>query len=79
MGIRPEYAWAAFCSDGSPYPFIHAGVVRSYAKEVRDYIGGAWAHEGETTKKGWERAKRNGWRVIRVQISAAFTDKEPPQ
>lgn len=79
MSIREEYAWAAFCEQGSPYPFIHSGVVRTYAKEVRADMGMAWAHDGESVKRGWERAHRNGWRVIRVRISAAFVDREPPQ
>lgn len=70
MDIRPEYAWAAFATEGSPYPFIHAGAVRSIAAGCRAYIGEAWAHEGETVQQGWKRARRNGWRIIRVKITA---------
>jgi hypothetical protein len=75
--VEPVYGWAAFHPGGMPEPFIHSGAVRSYAREVRDYIGEAWRrHSGETHAQGWRRAYRAGWRVIRVQISPAGEGEE---
>jgi hypothetical protein len=70
MEIRPEVAWACFCTNGSPYPFIHNNTVRSMREDSQKYLGEAWAHSGETWQQGWRRAYRRGWRCIKVTVSA---------
>lgn len=72
MSELSVYAWAAFCEDGHPGPFIHEGAIRRTAAEVREEIGRVWGGEGEAAKKGWRLARRNGWRVIRVRVEPAF-------
>jgi hypothetical protein len=62
-------AWAAFCTDGYPKPFIHDGSIRATRVETQAYIGGAWALSDETARLGWKRAYRAGWRCILVEVS----------
>lgn len=64
----PETAWAGFCTDGHPYPFINIYSVRATRREAQAHIGNAWRREGETVEQGWKRAYRNGWRAIRVEV-----------
>ncbi len=71
MTIRTEKAYAAHCTQGIPYDFIHVNSVSDRAYQARAYVGEAWAHDGEGVRRGWKRAFKAGWRVIRVQVSAA--------
>lgn len=68
--VRDELAWGALAINGSPYPFIHTGSIRSLRAETQAYIGETWRRPGETIEQGWKRAYRFGWRCIRVQVSA---------
>lgn len=71
MSTYWEPAWAAFCTFGSPRPFIHTGAVNSTRREVQECIGKDFARSGENPAQGWKRAYRAGWRAIRVTIDVA--------
>lgn len=68
--VRPEPAWACFCPFGGPRPFIHENSVRTKRADAQEYLGTAWALDGETWQQGWRRAYCKGWRCIKVTVSA---------
>ncbi|ASW06255.1 hypothetical protein [Rhizobium sp. 11515TR] len=63
-----DFGWAAFATDGYPQPYILVHSCRRTRQEVCEYMGESWAIDGETWRKGWKRAYRNGFRVIRVVV-----------
>lgn len=63
-----EYGYAAFAEHGTPSPFLHVDSVKAHARDVREYMGAAWAHDEETPRQGWKRAYRAGWRVAPVIV-----------
>ena len=65
--MRPM-AWAAYCTFGSPRPYIHAGAVRGKREYVMQKMGKVYARKDETAKQGWRRAYSAGWRIISVRI-----------
>ena len=66
------FGWAAIAPDwGSPPNFVHIDSASSRRSDAQDYIGKAWAREGETPRQGWKRAYRAGWRCRRVAIRLA--------
>lgn len=71
MDDLQEFVWAAFCTDGSPRPFINPNSIRGSRREAQEYIGKAWARPGETPMQAWKRAYRNGWRAVRVVVDLA--------
>lgn len=69
MTIQPEKAWAAFCTTGTPRPFIYADLVRDRQDPIRQYLGNAHAKPSDLDyMQGWRRAYRKGWRIIRVEV-----------
>lgn len=63
------FAWACVApDDASPPNFLNTNSVRDMRSQSQDYLGEAWAHEGETARQGWRRAYRQGWRCRRVAI-----------
>ena len=69
--VAEDYAWAAVCLNGSPRAFVHGSVVRATRVEVMEAIGAVW---GDDWRKGWRRAKRRGWRAMRVCVEISFGD-----
>jgi len=65
--MRP-IAWAAWCTFGTPVPFIHEGSVRTHRYDVQKYIGEGRASDYETWERGWKRAYRAGWRAVKVRV-----------
>jgi hypothetical protein len=61
---RKQYAFAAVYS-GDPN-FILPWTVCSQAKDVRKRVAENWPDDG-----GWEAAKANGYRVVKIELRAA--------
>ncbi len=57
--MKGQRAYAAIGPDG----WIDVTSIRSQAGEARRAAGHGWASKTETHQLGWERAKRDGWRV----------------
>lgn len=75
--VEPMDAWAATLTwkDGRVYMDPYS--IRPNAGTVRDVIARDFADRFDIPMKAaWRRAYRQGWRVIRVQISPAFDHKE---
>ncbi len=63
------FAWACVAPDfASPPNFILTNSIRHNRVSSQEYLGEAWAREGETNRQGWKRAYRHGWRCRRVAI-----------
>lgn len=69
--VGESYAWAAVCLTGSPRAFIHAGSVYSSRIDVMKSIGSIWHADW---RLGWRKAKRRGWRCLRVRVELSFGD-----
>ena len=70
-----DQCWAAVApGDASPPFYIHGATCRRTQAAVREHLGQAWKNEGEDHKRGWRRARRAGWRVIRVEVVAYRTN-----
>lgn len=69
-GIREVKAFAGVRDWGSG-PSLSTYAIKGTAQGVRIAIGGALARrrDGEDWKAGWRRARKAGWRVIRVVVS----------
>lgn len=71
MSPQPEKAWAAFCTTGSPRPFIYTDLVRDRQDPIRMHLGKAHSKPSDWDyRQGWRRAYRKGWRIIRVEVVA---------
>lgn len=72
--VEPVYGWAAVCPNGGR-PIIEGSTVFARSFYVREMIGNVFRKGDETHVRGWRRAYRRGWRVIRVQISPAGEER----
>lgn len=79
--IKPINVWAATSVWKDGERFIHEGTVAASAGGARMKTARMLKSNGETDTQAWHRARRKGWRVIRVQITpsgrAALAAKEP--
>lgn len=69
--VDEAYVWAAVCLSGSPRPFVHGSCVYSTRVEVMKAIGSVWHGDW---RLGWRKAKRRGWRCLRVKVELSFGD-----
>lgn len=49
-------------------PLLMPWSVASTATSVRNTVGDSWRNEDETDYIGWQKAKKNGFRVIKVKV-----------
>ena len=70
------HAYAAYCTQGYPRPFIHPYHVAGFYREVMKSMGTSWASKGETWRHGWQLAKKHGWRIRKVKVSLADTPEK---
>jgi len=64
--MTKQSAFAAVTKDG----YIYASSTRSMASEVRQHMGKMWCTAEITDwRQGWELAKKDGWRVVKVLLS----------
>lgn len=74
--LTPDDGWAICHTNGMPAPFIIGSSFRMTRSQAIVDFGSLWAHEGETARKGWERARRAGARCIRVRCTALEQSNE---